>query len=510
MPQRISNIILALLLISLIPIRVKCAQPSTPTNLKTDLMYVIDVSGSMIGLPKSSGAEDIFPAVINALEKDIARIEIGSRVFVFTFAEGPHDVDGSDKSYQALWEKQVESATDKEEIKQYIRGLDQAIRDTTPGHGCGWNTAIYDAMKVALQRFDKLRETYDRTHRDRYRDSHIQRIVLLTDGRDNVSREWDFEKFLSEFKLRRAEDQMGDHILIRIVPLKAQVFTEEEKIEIYKTEGMFISEREKGKEIPPLIEPTFSITPSKIRFGGLTKGTTKRQEFTVKAENLTAPKNLNIAVEEINRELLNVTLNPSTVILTPGQPSATFTLELKAKKNLPWWRSLKVKILAQDPGETVAKAIVTLKGAFPLKIVGLIIGIIVIAGIAIAITQRVRKSLRERVIPVGSVKTLDFSRSNTFSIGQEKNNDLVLIGDDRAASRHAQIIKKSEEGKLTYRIQVFEKEIYVNDQPLYNDTKELQSGDKLEISQYGFEFLIEHESPKLRVTVNPKTERRGV
>ena len=217
---------------------------------KLDLMYMIDVSGSMIGLRRGSGAEDIFPAVIKELEKDIERIEIGTKVFVFTFAEGPHDLDGLDKRYQPLWEKEIRSAADKKEIRQYIRGLDQAIKDTTRGHGCGWRTAIYDAMKIALHEFDELRETYDRTHRDRYRDSHVQRIVLLTDGRDNASKEWDFETFLREFKLRRVEDKMGDYIFIRIEPLRAQVFTEEEKNEINRTKGISIaSEPEKPKEI---------------------------------------------------------------------------------------------------------------------------------------------------------------------------------------------------------------------------------------------------------------------
>lgn len=394
-------------------------------TIKTDLMYVIDVSGSMIGLPKSSGAEDIFPEVIKAIERDIERIEIGTRAFVLTFAEGPHDVDGSNKHYQSLWEKEVKSTSDREKVRRYIRGLDRAMRDTSRGHGCGWRTAIYDAMKVALERFDRLRETHNRTHLDRYRDSHIQRIVLLTDGKDNVSKEWDFKIFLREFKLRRAEDRMGDHIFIRIVPLRRQLFSKKEKNEINRTRGISIASDpgNPNKEISPLRKLTFSITPSKFSFRGLAKGTTKSKEFIVKAENLTKAKTLNVAVEGIDRELFAATLDPSVIVLRSDRPSASIMLAAKAKRNLSWWRSLEAKILVQDPSGTVALATVTLRGKIPWKLMTLIT-LVMIGVIAALIGFHLRRRLIPlRISPANSRSEKRLSR--TFEL---KPGDEVEIG----------------------------------------------------------------------------------
>lgn len=86
-------------------------------------------------------------------------------------------------------------------------------------------------MKIALEKLDEIREEYDSTHADKYKDSHIQKIILFTDGKDTVSKEWDLERFLKEFELRRAEDKMGDNIFIKYVRLPGAFLTEEQKEE---------------------------------------------------------------------------------------------------------------------------------------------------------------------------------------------------------------------------------------------------------------------------------------
>ena len=96
-----------------------------------DVMYMIDVSGSIIGLPKGAGNEDILQPLLEALTREIRNSRTGTRVFVMTFAEGLHDVDGSKSRYSPLWQKRIGEETerrDKGEIITYVMGLNQAVR----------------------------------------------------------------------------------------------------------------------------------------------------------------------------------------------------------------------------------------------------------------------------------------------------------------------------------------------------------------------------------------------
>jgi len=231
--------------------------------IKTDLVYLVDVSGSMIGLPLGPGAKDIFSEVVEALKNHITSLKPDTRVFIITFSDGLHDVDGEEGThYNPIWSKEIKVATeqsDKEEILNYIANLNEDVRKP---QGHGWETAIYDSMKITLEMLDKLREDYEKTHpHSKYKDSHVQEIILFTDGKDTKSRQWNFEKFLQEFNFRRAEDKMGTHIFLKIITLGKNVFSEKERKKIEKQQGMEIIDQPK----PPIVvkSPTSSTIPWK-------------------------------------------------------------------------------------------------------------------------------------------------------------------------------------------------------------------------------------------------------
>ena len=238
---------------------VRPAYVTVREGIKTDLIYLIDVSGSMIGLPLGSGAKDIFSEVVEALKNHVKVLKPGTRVFIITFSDGLHDVDGEEGThYEPIWSKEIKAVTeqsDKEKILKYIANLN---RDVRKPQGHGWQTAIYDSMKITLEMLDKLREDYEKTHpHSKYKDSHVQEIILFTDGKDTRSRQWDFEKFLQEFNFRRAEDKMGTHIFLKIITLGKNVFSEKERKKIEKQQGMEIIDRPRS---PIVVKPSTSPT----------------------------------------------------------------------------------------------------------------------------------------------------------------------------------------------------------------------------------------------------------
>lgn len=494
----------------------KCVSLSalSSSDIKIDLMYMIDVSGSMIGLPPDSGAKDIFPKVTEALKEHIKTLKTGTRVFIFTFADGPHDVDGAEGlHYQPMWVKEIREASersDKEEIERYVGQLNQDVRESI-GHG--WETAIYDSVKIALERFDKLREGYEKTHPgEKYKDLHIQKIILFTDGKDTRSKQWDFERFLNEFNFRRAEDKMGDHIFLKIISLGEHVFSEEEREKVQQQSGIEIKkEPEPEKEI--IIEPpTFSITPSKISFDGLKKGATKHQEFVVKAENLLKSKTLDIILEGVNKELIDVTLNPSTIHLSLDQSSATFTLEIKVKKSLSWWKSSKAEILIHDPGEPVARATITLRGKTPWKIIiSAVAGIIAALICWVWIVPKIRQIATEPW-PEGYTFNLNnfYKKKDNVVIGK-KGSDISLKSDRYAYQDLARIDREEEHDEKTYTLIALQEEPVKiqNKRVKGGERQKLTSGSRIKVSDYEFEFLVEEEegeeTPRLVVKQNPRT-----
>ena len=488
---------------------------STPRR-KLDLMYMVDVSGSMIGLPPGSGAKDIFPKVMEALERHIETLKPNTRVFIFTFADGPFDVDGSGDRYQAIWEKEIKAETeesDKEEIKQYISGLDEDVRH--PG-GHGAQTAIYDAMKVALKKFDELRTSYEKETGRRYKDSHVQEIILFTDGRDTKSINWDFERFLKEFRFRRAEDVMGNYFFIRVVALRKDIFTQEEREKIEGEPGIEIVEQpEKPKKV--IIEPpSFSLIPSKANFSGLKKGAVKSQKFIVKARNLTTSKGLRVVIRGIDRKLLNVSPHPSTLILTPEHPEASFVLTVRSKGNLTWLKVLKAKLLLEDPGRTVAQSTLTFRGRIPWEWIWLPAIVVILTVLYFALVQPKLRQLALRPWEEGHFFDLKefFRKEGKVTIGGKKS-DIYLKGDRYSYQEIAEITQVAQDEGPSYilaalkdgLVKVGGEEIKV-DQP-YN----LSSGERITVSEYEFEFLVEKEMeeevPRLVVKENPETRREA-
>jgi len=178
----------------------------------TDVLYMIDVSGSVIGLGQSQG--DILPQLIQALVDEIYLTIPGTTIIIATFSDGILDVDGPGDRYQGIWSRTVDDST-REEIVSYIRGLDAAVRQP---QGHGQVTALYDSARETLSYLDQLRENWNSEHPDMpYESTHLQKIIVFTDGMDNASKVWTESDFLREFERLSAEGPMRDRLFIKIV-----------------------------------------------------------------------------------------------------------------------------------------------------------------------------------------------------------------------------------------------------------------------------------------------------
>jgi hypothetical protein len=179
-----------------------CAQePSRGAG--DDVVYLIDVSGSMIGLGEAP-RQDILPEVVRVLRWRIENTPPGTRLIIMTFSEGLFDVDGPANRYSPVWERAISEGTaeaDRAAAVSYVLGLNEAVRQPT-GHG--WETAIWDSVKAGFDRLDEIRTEYLRS-RPGEAYPRNQRLYLLTDGRDTASRSWDLQRFLDYYRLRRGE-----------------------------------------------------------------------------------------------------------------------------------------------------------------------------------------------------------------------------------------------------------------------------------------------------------------
>jgi len=177
-----------------------------------DVLYMIDVSGSVIGLGHSQG--DILPELIEALVEEVYLTVEGTTVIIATFSEGILDVDGPGGVYEGIWSRTVTGAT-REEIVAYIEGLNEKVREP---QGHGQVTALYDSAREALAYLDQLRQQWNRNHPEEpYESTHLQKVIIFTDGMDNGSKTWTREDFLGEFERLRTEGPMRDRLFVKLV-----------------------------------------------------------------------------------------------------------------------------------------------------------------------------------------------------------------------------------------------------------------------------------------------------
>jgi len=186
------------------------ASPPQKAEVVVDVVYLIDISGSIIGLGQSQG--DLLPTLIDALSAEIYRTKAGSTLSIATFGDGLQDVDGPGGTYEAMRRFEVDPADlagSRQRIVDYIRGLDQTVR--RPGGYSEW-TAVYDSAREVIQELDRFKADWENLHPgSSYADHRIQKLVIFTDGLDNHSKLWGKQDFENEVAAR------SDHLFVKVV-----------------------------------------------------------------------------------------------------------------------------------------------------------------------------------------------------------------------------------------------------------------------------------------------------
>lgn len=152
---------------------------STPSlgaqqQVPTDYVFIVDVSGSMVG--KGEGT-NIFPQVKQAINSFLGQIGPGSDVYIAPF-EG---------HVRAIKRFQIQGSADITGARDYVNAL---VAD-------GNSTAIYNSVNSVLGTVNGNRNAAgnDRT----------AVFFVYTDGNDNVSRDWTLQSFLENFRLKRGK-----------------------------------------------------------------------------------------------------------------------------------------------------------------------------------------------------------------------------------------------------------------------------------------------------------------
>ena len=191
--------------------------PAPGTEVAVDVVYLIDISGSIIGLGQSQG--DLLPTLIQALVDEVYRTKAGTSLSVATFGDGLHDVDGQGAAYEEYRTFTVDPADlpgSRQRIVEYVRGLDRAVRQ--PG-GYASRTALYDSAREIIERLDRSKTDWEDRHPGQvFSDSRIQKVVIFTDGLDNASKVWSREDFEREVAAR------AEHLFVKVVTAPGVAF----------------------------------------------------------------------------------------------------------------------------------------------------------------------------------------------------------------------------------------------------------------------------------------------
>lgn len=144
---------------------------------RVDYLVLVDVSGSMSGLPAGSGHVDIFPKVQDALAHFITELPPGNRVSITPFAESL----GPTRRFEV-----VDAASTAAAVA-YVRSL----------QATGSQTHVYRSMREVFGRYtDERGNGGDR----------IAVLMVFTDGLDNGPERMTMHDVVREFGLRRREN----------------------------------------------------------------------------------------------------------------------------------------------------------------------------------------------------------------------------------------------------------------------------------------------------------------
>ncbi|MCX7972971.1 MAG: VWA domain-containing protein [Candidatus Aminicenantes bacterium] len=193
---------------------------------KFDYIFLVDCSGSMVGLPKGSGNPVIFPQVKEAIKDFLRDISVGANVIILPFH----------KDVQEEFSRTILSERDIKDLEAYIDNLEAK----------GQVTWIYYSIRSALRKAEELRK------KDKLR--HTQMILLYTDGKDNGPQDLNLDGILDFFKMQRGENEF---LYLKYITLGVELEPEEE-LKLLRTEGIQLIKNPKGelpKRFPVEIRP---------------------------------------------------------------------------------------------------------------------------------------------------------------------------------------------------------------------------------------------------------------
>lgn len=211
--------------------------------LKYEYYFVVDSSGSMVGLPQGSGNAVIFPSVLENLSTTIKGFHQGTEVTVYTF----------DRGIQTEFSRLIGGDVDRTALIDHVNGL------TAKGEV----TWIYQSLLSVLDKVKTVCESDTSV-------THVPIIYLYTDGQDNSPAGASLDDLINAFKLRRAETK---DLWLYFVTLGFKLNPEPPA-----TDGITVTVVPKpepisdGTTTPPTVPPLYEVQvtrPSKVDFGNM-------------------------------------------------------------------------------------------------------------------------------------------------------------------------------------------------------------------------------------------------
>ncbi len=154
------------------------ADAQRPREMTPDYVFVIDVSGSMVGRGPGNPA-NIFPGVKGAVERFVSNVDLGSNVVLVPFADGV-------KGFESI---PIRREADRTRAIAKIRSLEAT----------GNETHVYGAIQDAFSRYSALRD------RESSRENRMVWLLVYTDGRDNGPQRLTMAEIIRTFQLNRQE-----------------------------------------------------------------------------------------------------------------------------------------------------------------------------------------------------------------------------------------------------------------------------------------------------------------
>ncbi len=150
-----------------------------PKKQIIDYVFLLDTSGSMVGLPKGSGNTVIFPKVKSAINDYLNTIQSPANIFIYPYDEGLHDL----KRFK------IDNKSDIRQVQSHITNLKAE----------GNNTWIYRSLADTIDKMEEFRNNHPN-------ENHIVRIFLYTDGKDtDYKGQYNIKSVMEHYQLKRGE-----------------------------------------------------------------------------------------------------------------------------------------------------------------------------------------------------------------------------------------------------------------------------------------------------------------